>query len=113
MCVLKKSRQFIDLSTKNASFKGKDFYLIKWKGWSNAYNSWEPKDNLSCEDLLSEFKEYQAKGKKRRIVDTEDDLAPNPKRNRVDEIFHKLAPVRDTLSPLGLMSLSSPTKKGK
>lgn len=93
--------------------EGKDFYLIKWKGWSNAYNSWEPKDNLSCEDLLSEFKEYQAKGKKRRMVDNEDDLARHPKRNRVDEIFHKLAPVRDTLSPLGLMSLSSPTKKGK
>lgn len=105
--------QSIDLSTKYASFKGKDFYLIKWKGWSNAYNSWEPKDNLSCEDLLSEFKEYQAKGKKRRMVDNEDDLARHPKRNRVDEIFHKLAPVRDTLSPLGLMSLSSPTKKGK
>ncbi|XP_062574314.1 histone-lysine N-methyltransferase SUV39H2-like [Saccostrea cucullata] len=93
--------------------EGKDFYLIKWKGWSNAYNSWEPKDNLSCEDLLVEFKEFQAKGRKRRIVDSEDDLAPNPKRNRVDEIFHKLAPVRDTLSPIGLMSLSSPTKKGK
>ncbi|XP_048741043.2 histone-lysine N-methyltransferase SUV39H2-like isoform X2 [Ostrea edulis] len=91
----------------------KDFYLIKWKGWSNAYNSWEPKDNLSCEDLLAEFKEFQAKGRKRRIVETEDDLAPNPKRNRVDEIFLKLAPVRDTLSPLGLMSLSSPTKTGK
>lgn len=39
-------------------FKGKDFYFIKWKGWSNVYNFWEFKDNLFCEDFLLEFKEY-------------------------------------------------------
>ena len=30
-------------------------YLIKWKGWSHEYNSWEPRSNLSCKKLLKEF----------------------------------------------------------
>ena len=38
---------------------------------------------------------------------------PHAKRSRVDEIFHKLAPLKETLSPISLLSLSSPTKNGK
>lgn len=31
-------------------------YLIKWKGWSDKYNSWEPYSNLdNCLDLLEKF----------------------------------------------------------
>ncbi|XP_033338541.2 histone-lysine N-methyltransferase SUV39H2 isoform X1 [Megalopta genalis] len=31
-------------------------YLIKWKNWSNKYNSWEPEPNLiNCSDILEEF----------------------------------------------------------
>ncbi|KAK3102045.1 hypothetical protein FSP39_008354 [Pinctada imbricata] len=88
----------------------KDFYLIKWKGWSNAYNSWEPKENLSCEELLVEF---QSNGRKRKFLEIDMDDMPSPKRNRVDEIFHKLAPLKETLSPISLLSLSSPTKSGR
>ena len=30
-------------------------YLVKWKGWSEAHNSWEPKRNLHALELVKEF----------------------------------------------------------
>ncbi|CDH61237.1 hypothetical protein RO3G_15388 [Lichtheimia corymbifera JMRC:FSU:9682] len=30
-------------------------YLIKWKGYSEAQNTWEPQDNLNAECLLSQY----------------------------------------------------------
>lgn len=29
--------------------------MLKWRGYSNKHNSWEPKDNLQSEELLDEF----------------------------------------------------------
>lgn len=88
--------------------QGEDYYLIKWKDWSNAHNSWEPKSNLDCRDLLDEF---HARGTKRKF-DFEDDL-PISKKSRVDEIFQKLKPMNSNISPMQLLSVSSPTKGGK
>lgn len=30
-------------------------YLLKWQGFSDEYNTWEPEDNVFCEDLLKEY----------------------------------------------------------
>jgi hypothetical protein len=30
-------------------------YLIKWKGYSEAHNSWEPKENVNTPELLVAF----------------------------------------------------------
>lgn len=37
--------------------KGKKHYLIKWLGYSDADNSWEPKENITevCPELIDEF----------------------------------------------------------
>jgi hypothetical protein len=32
-------------------------YLIKWEGYDQSYNSWEPKKNLKCPELLKQFEE--------------------------------------------------------
>jgi hypothetical protein len=33
-------------------------YLIKWKGYSAAHNSWEPKRNIHAKDLIEKFHKY-------------------------------------------------------
>ncbi|XP_033630635.1 chromobox protein homolog 2-like [Asterias rubens] len=35
--------------------KGKPEYLVKWKGWSNKYNTWEPEDNIIDRRLVEMF----------------------------------------------------------
>ena len=36
--------------------------MIKWEGWPTEANTWEPVENLDCEDLLIAFhKEYVTK----------------------------------------------------
>ncbi|CAA0842508.1 Chromo domain-containing protein LHP1 [Striga hermonthica] len=44
--------------------KGKVQYLIKWRGWSEAENTWEPVENLlQCSDIIDAFEESLKPGK--------------------------------------------------
>ncbi|WAR26612.1 SUV92-like protein [Mya arenaria] len=103
------------------NFEGVDFYLIKWKGWSNQHNTWEPSTNLECPNLIEEFHvrnktghvEYSGLREKRKfdeIRDGKNDDERETKRSRIDKLFQKLIASNDTISPLTLISQTSPDK---
>lgn len=49
--------------------------MVKWKGWSSKYNTWEPQENILDARLLQEFDERRklaeaAKPKRKSAVPT-------------------------------------------
>lgn len=40
---------------KKREKNGNVSYLLKWVGFNKSYNSWEPAENLDCEELINDF----------------------------------------------------------
>ena len=43
--------ELVDRRKKGSKFE----YLVKWKGFSNKHNTWEPEKNIHSKDLIKEF----------------------------------------------------------
>lgn len=62
---------------------GKVEYLVKWKGWSTRYNTWEPEENILDIRLIDMFERSNSTPKRIKkkppiIEDSDDDDVPAP-----------------------------------
>ena len=104
--------------TKKRLRKGRTEYLVKWKGWSPKYNTWEPEENILDPRLIQQYErklvlQAMAGGSRpgRKPKDKSKDKPEEPKKKKEDSEDSEDDKKKKKAEPFMLQTLSGRTPK--